>query len=773
MTKIDENKQQEFNLREYWQVLVRRRWIIYTCVLVTTVAAVVASLVTTPIYQSACRISIERSGARIFKQNLSSAEPSWLDYQNFYNTQYEIISSRSVLERAAVKGLDLPNRNLLKDDEDPSQLDRFMKTISELKNKAMGAITSGRPGTAATGRKYEMKPYVEFLRGGLSVAPVRDSFLVDIYFAHENPAFAAEAANAIAESYQQFTLEKKVDLAEQSKGFFAERIKQLRTDVLDLEEKVQRHVRENQLIVGSNDKIEREGLLDVSRKLSEAEVEVANQRARLASYLESQKASLPDVRNNSLVSSLSERVAELEADYQAKASRLGREFPEVKNLNSELEEARRQLQQEVEKVAEQVIDSARADLREAQKRAQELKDLLTRTKTEMDARQQAFAEYETLKALADRKRSTLNDLLSRQNDMEVSANLGDLNHNVRIIDAAIPPNGPYKPKRKLNTALGFLFGLFLGVGFAVLIEYVDNTIKTPEDVRKALGGSPVLAMIPSQGPGSKSKRRAKKAAAAGTTGSPEAALVTHQAPNSPAAEAYKELRTALLLTTAGHPPRAVAITSCQPGEGKTTTAVNLATSLGQLGRRVLLVDTDLRRPRCHKVLRVATNRGVSSYLTGMHRVGELVQPSPIDGVSVISAGPVPPNPAELLDSTRFVEFVRELREHPDFDHVIFDTPPVLSVVDPLLIGRQVEGLVLVLRSAFTSREAAQLAWQKLDTGRVKVFGTLLNDVQTEHVPYEYRYYRYGYSEQTKSRGRKRPAASEPGAGSRVARSGKV
>jgi capsular exopolysaccharide synthesis family protein len=280
-------------------------------------------------------------------------------------------------------------------------------------------------------------------------------------------------------------------------------------------------------------------------------------------------------------------------------------------------------------------------------------------------------------------------------------------------------------------------------------------------------------MIPTQGGEIPSRRRSKRMGQAARAAS-DPALATHSTPNSPAAEAYKELRTALLLTTAGHPPRSISVSSCQPGEGKTTTAINLATSLAQLGRRVLVVDTDLRRPRCHKILRVATNKGVSSYLTGMHGINDLLQPTEIDGVSVVTAGPVPPNPAELLDSARFGELVREVQDRDDFDHVIFDTPPVLSVVDPLLVGRQVEGLVLVLRSAFTSRDAAQLAWDKLQTGQVKVFGTLLNDVQTEHVPYEYRYYRYGYSEKAPDRRRKRrAAAADSGESSQVARSQKA
>jgi capsular exopolysaccharide synthesis family protein len=348
-------------------------------------------------------------------------------------------------------------------------------------------------------------------------------------------------------------------------------------------------------------------------------------------------------------------------------------------------------------------------------------------------------------------------MLEKQNQMQLSASLlggaEGTGHNVRIIDSAQPARQIFKPKKKLNIALGFLFGLFLGVGFAVLMEYIDNTLKTPEDVRNVLGLA-VLGMIPAQDASGREQRQRKKkekddartAAAAGTPARDvDPALITLQSPLSPIAEAYRELRTAVLLATPGHPPRDLTVTSCQPSEGKTTTAVNLAIALAQLGRRILVVDTDLRRPRCHQVLRTSATRGVSTYLTGNSDLKTLVLPTSAERVWLLPAGPIPPNPAELLDAERFRELLLELRASGDWDHVIFDSPPVLSVVDPLLIGRHTEGTVLVIKSAFTSRESGRLGKEKLLSGRVNLLGVLLNAVATEHVPYQYRYYRYGYS----------------------------
>ncbi|MBP7147043.1 MAG: polysaccharide biosynthesis tyrosine autokinase [Acidobacteria bacterium] len=728
------SRQQEFNLRDYWQILVRRRWLIFTCVLVTTIAAAVSSFLATPVYRSTATIAIERTGVRILRQDLSSSEPSWLDYQNFYNTQYRIIGADAVL-RLAIKSLDLHNRNLLKDSNTLS--------LAEIKARLFKSISRSQVPAHEEDADY---PYLQLLRGGLSVDPVRDSHLVEISYVSDDRRFAAEVANAIAEAYQTFMFQSKLDLARTSQEWFIGQLKDLQEDISKKENGLQEYARSKGIVTGeAGTEASMQNYADLRNRYTAAQGDAAEARAKWNTYRNSSPESLDEVRNNQVVQTLAQEAARFDTEYQQLLAKYRAEYPSVLQKKSQLDAAREKLREQTEAIAKRVIDAAEVDYQNKRRREQEFATLYQQAEQRLEQFKSANVEYVSRRDELDQLRKSYNELIDKRNSMGLAANLTESGQNVRTIDKAQPAHNIFKPKKKLNIMLGFLFGLFVGIGAAVLVEYIDNTIKTPDDVRNTVA-LPVLAMIPAHGSDTRKVRDKRRAAEAADKPPQEVdpALITQQLPLSPTAEAYRELRTAVLLATAGHPPRDLAVTSCQPGEGKTTTAFNLATALAQLGRRVLLVDTDLRRPRCHQVARMSGSRGVSTYLTGLSDLEGLVQPSPIERVSLIVAGPIPPNPAELLDSQRFAEMVRELRAHTEFDHVIFDSPPVLSVVDPLLIGRHVEGTVLVIKSAFTSRDAGRLAHEKLSGGRVNLLGVVLNAVHTEHVPYQYRYYRDGY-----------------------------
>jgi capsular exopolysaccharide synthesis family protein len=487
--------------------------------------------------------------------------------------------------------------------------------------------------------------------------------------------------------------------------------------------------------------------------MTEAQAEVANPRARLQSLERTPPAAIEEVRNHELIQRLSSTVAEQDTKYREQLTTYGPNLPAVRQLKEALDSSREQLETATAALAQKAIAGARADYERAQRVLTGLEGLQAQSASQVTQLKEDYVEFLAKKAQLDRARQTYNDFLSKQTDMRMSRLMLDgaeKGQNVRVIDAAQPPRVVYKPKVKLNTLLGLLFGLFLGVAVAFLMEYVDNTLKTPEDVRSTLNMA-VLGMIPAQefDPKHRSGRSRGPEVPEHATGAADPALITAQQPLSPISEAYRELRTSVLLATAGHPPRDIAVTSCQPSEGKTTTALNLAIALAQLGRRVLVVDTDLRRPRCHLVLKASPSRGVSTFLTGMSGLDALVQPTTIERVSLVAAGPIPPNPAELLDSDRFREMIALLRGHEEYDHIIYDSPPVLSVVDPLLIGRHTDGTILVIKSGFTTREAGRLGKEKLESGRLNVLGIVLNAVRTENVPYQYRYYRYGYARDNK------------------------
>ncbi len=738
--------QQEFNLRDYWQILVRRRWLIYTFLLVTTVAAFVSSMLATRVYRATTTISIERQGVRILRQDLTSAEPSWIDYQNFYNTQYKILQSDAVLRRASAH---LEKNGVVFPSEDPA----FAKSFSV---PSVGSLTSalsralGRDSATRDLAEDSVYPKIRELRGGLAIDPVRDSHLVNISYVSPSPTFSSEATNAIAQGYIEFTLAGWKEIAEQSEVFFTKQLQELQDTITRRDQELQEYAQKHGIITGTGDLNEMtlKNLDELRQKMTEAQAEVARTRARLQSLQNTPPAAIDEVRSNELIQTLSRTVAEQENKYREQLATYGPNLPQVRQLKEALDSSKESLAQETAALAGKTIAGARADYERAQRTLTGLESLRQNSLDEVSTMKSDYVEFLARRTELERARQTYNDLLSKQSDMRLSgAMVGqETGQNVRVIDLAQPPRQIYKPKVKLNTLLGLLFGLFLGVAAAFLLEYIDNTLKTPEDVRSSLD-MPVLGMIPSPeaGPRRRTPRRRAPEGEAEPPDTLDPALITSQQPLSPISEAYRELRTSVLLATPGHPPQDIAVTSCQPGEGKTTTAINLATVLAQLGRRVLLVDTDLRRPRCHQVLSASTSRGVSTYLTGLSQLNALIQPTPLERVWLIAAGPIPPNPAELLDSDRFREMLAELRSHEEYDHIIYDSPPALSVVDPLLIGRHTDGTILVIKSGYTTREAGRLGKEKLEAGRVNVLGAVLNAVQVENVPYQYRQYRYGYS----------------------------
>ncbi|MDH3285727.1 MAG: GumC family protein, partial [Acidobacteriota bacterium] len=550
----EQEKQRELNIREYLQILSRRRWIIYTCVLVATVAATAASFIATPIYRSTGTIKIERAGIRILRQDLTSAQPSWLDYQNFYNTQYRIIGSDRVL-RQAVEQLDLVNR--------PGLFGKDGSSLSISLNKWKSSLirTISRSRAPLASEQDELAPYIKLIRGGLSVEPVRESFLVEISYISPDPELAAEVANAVADAYRYFTLSEKMDVATQSTDWFVEQIVSLKSDVGALQNELQEYSRRHRIVLGQEGAVSRQNFVDLRQKFSQAQASTTAKHAALDKVRRSPAESLDEVRANTLIRDLTRQLTDLRSRHDELRTTFGADYPEVRTISTKIDSQTQLLEDETQKIAQTVLAGAVADYQESLQQEKYLAQLLDRVQSEVEKEDRAMGEYQTKRSELEQKRGTLEDLMTRQNEMNLSAALGDTAHNVRTIDFAEVPTQIFRPKKKLNIMIGLLFGLFLGVAASVLMEFIDNTLKTPDDVRAILG-VPVLGLIPSQEALSRSNRRKRKRSGRGDAEDLEPALISAKVPLSPIAEAYRELRTALLLATPGHPPRDLSVTSC-------------------------------------------------------------------------------------------------------------------------------------------------------------------------------------------------------------------
>ena len=431
-----------------------------------------------------------------------------------------------------------------------------------------------------------------------------------------------------------------------------------------------------------------------------------------------------------LLDKLHQQQADLKIQVAELSTQLGPAYPKVAQLNNQLKEIDRQIQLETRKT----VDRLRSQYQTAQQHETMLREALDKQKQEANRLNENAIEYNLLKRDAETNRALYEGLLEKLKEAGVTAGLRS--NNIKILDSARPPSAPVEPNIPRNLAFALVLGSILGVGLAFVIENMDNTVRTTEQAQ-LISLLPSLGMIPL---GSKlgGSGNAKRLA---LTGSKEAVeLVTQARPQSQMAESYRALRTSLLLSSLGAPPKAIMVTSARPQEGKTTTAINSAIVLAQKGVRVLLVDADLRRPSVHKTLGMGPRSGLSNVLTGSATLDQTITASPIlPNLFVLPAGSPPPNPAELLASSNMKDVLNQLREQ--YDHVVIDTPPTLSVTDAVVLSPRVDAIILVIRSGQTTKQALRRARDILMQVNAHVTGVLLNAVDLTSPDYYY-YYEY-------------------------------
>jgi len=720
----------EIHLLDYWRMLLRRRWVIILALVATVLVALVGSFLTTPLYRATVTLQVERQSPDILTfRDLARSDYSWAAYSDFYQTQYRIMSSPAVA-RKAVERLGLDSHPAFEKRRSKPTLMARLKSLLPRK----GAATPPDPLDVAASQ----------LLGGLEIEPVRESTLVMIGWVGTNPALSADVANAMADAYISYTIESQFSMTEQAGEFLVNQIGKLKREIAEAEQLLQSYG-EAKRIVSINDEanITMQGLRELAQERIDAQTALARAAAYRAAVIESPPDGLPQVLQSNLINRLREEYAQLEAEYAEMSRRFKADWPELQTLRFKLDGAAARLELETTRIAEQVRAAAAADYQRAMSQVQNLERLLSEQEEAAQQLRRDSVEYATLRSEVEEKRETLNRLMKRQNEMALSAELRDLDSTstyVRVVERAKAPGAPFRPNIKLNLLLALLFGSALGVGMALLLDYLDNTVKSASDLERMVG-KPVLAVVPFHGKaaGTTLVRRKQPAPA-----SQAFDMVSHLEGRTSVAEAYRELRTAILLSHAGEPPRLIMITSAVPEEGKSATSVNLAIVLAQLGRRVLLVDTDLRRPRLHRALDVPNPRGVSTYLSGLEDdPGPLIVPTPVDNLSILPSGPIPPNPSELLNAPRFTQLGRELAAR-GFDHVVFDSPPVLSVVDPIIIASTADSTLLVVRAGRTARQSVRMAADKLAQAGGAPSGLVLNGLEREGHDAHYYYYRSEY-----------------------------
>ena len=761
---VDPNAESEVHLLDYWRAIRKRLWLIISVVLLISMLTVVYVSRKPDIFEAKARVQVNLEE----NQNLVSGQPvlySATDDPIYFNTQLQILVSSGLIRRV-VRTLDLEhNPEFLKANasQKRSTWQSVLQTLGvrkdvpvQAKNNDQLPLTTGVADASAKEDLNEAKrlaPLVGEILKGLDVEPVKENRgfyketrLIDISFQHTDPQVAAKVVNAVAETYIYSNLEKKTETNSSTGDFLQKRIAELQENIRTAEERLVNYAKNNQIVsLDANQNTVVDRLAGLNRQLLEAE----NDRKTAEAALNAAKT--PGAVNAMIEGEpkqggdLDSKLAELrQKRAQLLAGDATEEAPEVKEVDGQIKEVEKQVKDLKSNKSTTVLTNLTTRYRQTLERENLLRKSFEQQRSETLSQNEAAINYRIIQQSIETNKTMLNSLLqrSKENDVVVAGT----SNNISIVDYALAPDGPIGPNRTRTVFVSIFLALGLGVGLSLFLEYLDDTVRTTEDVERLLN-LPALAIIPAVG--SRVKKRmlagSKALQKKGPVDPGHSELLMNVDGRSPLAESYRHLRTSVLLSTAGRAPKSLLITSTLPGEGKTTTAVNTSYSLAQTGASVVIIDADMRRPRLHSIFGMRGQLGLSSILSSDVTEEEMlamVSKDEATGLHVLSAGPIPPNPAELLGSDQMRRLLVTLQRH--FDHVVVDSPPVSSFTDGVLISSMVDGVLLVVHGGKSSRHVVKRSRQLLQDVGAKIFGVVLNN--TEIQSHDYYYYQRYYSE---------------------------
>ena len=695
-------------IRQYLRIAARWRYVILGIVATCILLGLVVTLLMTPKYMATATIEISREADKVTDLQSVEREASVSD-QEFYQTQYGLLRSRSLSERVATQ---------LRFVDDPKFFDLFGISGD---NDAFQQV-NGR--YSAAGRATRQRIAGEMLRRNLTIAPTRLSRLVDISFTSPDANLSAKVANAWSENFIQTNLERKVQATSYGRNLLQRQLGQLK-DRLDQSQRQLVGYASAQRIINlpaqsnsngttSERSIVADDLAALNAALSQATADRIQAEAR---YREAGAAgSSAEALRNQAINTLRQKRAELAADYQRLMTQFEPGYPAAKAIQSQVTQIDRSIAREESRVA----GSIEADFRQAEGREQALKAKVEQLKSSyLDLRRRSI-QYNIYQQEVDTNRALYDGLLQRFKEIGVAGSVGV--NNISVVDTADVPQKPSSPRLFVNLALALLAGLVISVATAFALEQVDEAIADPGEIERRLG-LPLLGMVPKVD---------------GTT--PQEALRDRK---SEMVDAFLAINTNLGFTTEHGVPRSIAVTSTRPAEGKSTTALALATMLARAHRKVILVDGDMRSPSVHYFGGVSHDNGLSNFLTGEDDIASLIFSMTDLGFMAMSAGPIPPNAAELLTGSRLTLLISRLLE--TYDHVVIDSPPVMGLADAPLIASKVEGVIYAVESHGIRSSLVKTALARLTSTNAHIVGGVLTKFEARKAHYGYGYdYGYGY-----------------------------
>jgi polysaccharide biosynthesis transport protein len=695
-------------IRQYLRIALRWRYVILGAIAACVILGLIITLLMTPKYTATSTIEISRDANQLTNFQGVERETSVAD-QEFYETQYGLLRSRILAERVATQ---------LRLVDDKAFYERFAVD----QDKPAFREVNGR--YVAAGRAARQRIAGEVLLDNVGIAPTRLSRLVEIHFTSPEATFSQKVANAWSENFIQTNLERKVQATSYGRNLLQRELAQTK-DRLDESQRQLVNYAEQQRIInlpaqstGDNQTSERsivaDELASLNNALSQATADRIAAEARFSAA--GRGGQSVEALRNQAINTLRQRRAELAADYQRLMVQFEPDYPPARAIQSQIDQLDRSIVREESRVS----GSVQAEYRQAAERESELRKRVEQLKSNyLDLRRRSI-QYNIYQQEVDTNRALYDGLLQRFKEIGVAGGVGV--NNIAIVDPADVPQDPSSPRLLLNLAVALLAGVAIGAALAFALEQMDEAIADPTEVERRLG-LPLLGAVPKvEGTG------------------PRDALLDRK---SEMVDAYLAIQTSLGFTTEHGVPKSLAVTSTRPAEGKSTTALAIATTLARGHKKVILVDGDMRSPSVHHLGGVDHDRGLSNFLAGQEDIASLTFEMRDFGFTAMSAGPIPPNAAELLTGHRLQLLIARLLE--SFDHVVIDSPPVMGLADAPLIASRVEGVVYAVESHGIRSSLVKTALQRLNAAQAHILGAVLTKFEARKAFHGYGYeYGYGY-----------------------------
>ena len=712
-----DNRNDEFRLGKYWEIVRNRIPVLALFVLLALALGALKIFTSSPVYKATGVLMVkpENDNVVIFGDRLALGRSN-----EYFNTQVRILRSRSLARTVLEEFNPTPYKGIAKN--------------------------AGAGSNALT--PMDIVRIQQFLRG-LEVTPLTETRLVEVSFSAQNPKRAAEVVNTLFKKFIEFNNELRTESTRQASEFITRQIRDLQQELARKELELQKYGKSKDLFYLTNEESTEVGKFsELNQALTQAQIERINRESIFRDLQNKDMNDFPQVRGNTLISGLKSTYSGFEADYNRKLQVFKPSYPEMLELRSQMNALRQRIGKEIKDIADRVLNESKNEYEAALKRETSLTNLLDSQKSEMIKSNSDAIYYKSLNIEVANMRELQNYLDRKHKESLITSRLqGVQTSNIKVIDPADAPLRPIAPKKKIIMLMALFLGISGGLAFVLLLNVLDQTVKEPDGI-KNLMSSPILGIIPSsRSRGNISKylgysyyRKNKKVDL-----NTDIEMINLRIPESAIADAYRNIRTSILLTSNNKPSRVISISSARPSEGKTSTAVNLAVAFAQLGKKVLLIDGDMRNPRLHKIFKIKNTSGLSSYLVGKVSLQETIINAPVANMFIIPSGPIPPNPVELLDS----EPMAALFKAPllmECDYIFIDTPPFIEIVDPILLAKHSDGMVLVTWVGKTKRNAIEKLKEQVDQFKIPLFGIVLNMVDLKKSWYDYNYsYQYNYS----------------------------